>query len=164
LTPPPEGIRVRHSQRILKHLRSLTALARATCLEACTDRVRGPVHNAVRGVIEHLADDFPPEARIRAALHLDKGRDAVLIDEQVVKCPPPGSRLLRRHRLFARDQEPPPRCGIVYLIPRQHLGVTSEYCLEHLFGLIGRLSHRRQLIVLVDEVDAGHAFPPSQVS
>ena len=46
-----------------------------------------PVTDGVRGVVEHLADDFPANPRVGRTLDLHDGRHRVLVQEQMVDAP-----------------------------------------------------------------------------
>ena len=39
----------------------------------------------IGGVVHHLSHDFPSNAGVRAPLHLNEGRNGVLVEEKVVK-------------------------------------------------------------------------------
>ena len=53
------------------------------------------------GIVEHLSDDLAPDARIALALDLNKRRDAILIEKEMVKGPLRRTYLLSRNRLLA---------------------------------------------------------------
>ena len=57
---------------------------------------RGPVHDAVRGVIEHLADHLAPDPRVIASLDLDQDGHRLLVDEEVIKRPAAAASFLIR--------------------------------------------------------------------
>ena len=68
-----------------------------------------PVDDCVRRVVEHLAHDLPSDAGIGAALHLDKRRHRILVDEEMIERPPRLATLGIRDASLAVDEEPAAR-------------------------------------------------------
>lgn len=102
----------------------------AALREPGLEGVRRPVEDGIRGVVEHLADDFPAGAGIAASLDFDQGGDAVLIQEEVVQGPAGAALLLVRDTHFAGDQEPAARRAGIDLVPREQVGMAGEEVLE----------------------------------
>jgi hypothetical protein len=90
-------------------------------------------------IVKHLSDDLAARPGVVAALDFDGRGYAILIQEEMVERPPPGSALLAGDSRLARDQQPATWDDWVNLIPGQDVGVVGEEALENLFGLVGLL-------------------------
>src|SRR5690348_6514613 len=106
--------------------------------------VHTPILDTVRRVIEHLADDLASCPCISCAFTLDKGRNAVLIKEQMVKAVAATLITATRHCLFPFDEQPAPWGLGIDLITRQEIRVLRNQLLEHSLNLIRLLNHRQQ--------------------
>ena len=129
----------------------LTAEPALGGLERRTQVDDRPVPDPVGGVVEHLPDYLTADARVRGPLHLDQGRDGVLVDEQMVHTPSrTGGRLAIRHTVLAPDQGPAAGLLRRHLPTGEQVWVRFEERLEHVLGGVWRHSQRRQAPVSVD--------------
>ena len=71
------------------------------CLEFCPESVHRPVHYAVCGVVEHLADYLAADASVGAALDLYDRRHGILVKEKMIYLPPISAVFFGRQRCFA---------------------------------------------------------------
>ena len=91
---------------------------------------------------------------IAAALHLDQGRDRILIEEEMVDTPAAASILLIGKSCFTSDQQPPPGRVSPVLIAGEQARELGNQSLENLFAVVWLLSHLQQFILAAQEVDA----------
>ena len=110
----------------------------AVRFERCPEALDRPVHDRVRGVVEHLADDLAPDARVATSLDLDQRRHRVLVEEQVIDRPAASAVLLGRQGGFATDEQPSPRRP-THLVACEQARVLGEERLEEVLGVV-RLS------------------------
>jgi hypothetical protein len=122
--------------------------------EGGSDALDSPVGSGVRGIVEHLADDGPPNARIGAALDLDEGGNALLVEEQVIEAPAvaPVGVLADAH--LSSDQQPA-LARFAALVAYEQIRMIGEQLLQDALGVVALLGHLDQPAALLD-VD-GHA-------
>jgi hypothetical protein len=63
------------------------AVLAGTFLETGADRLLGPIKDGMGRVVEELPDDLAPIPGVAASLDLDEGRNAFLVQEEVVERP-----------------------------------------------------------------------------
>lgn len=63
-------------------------------LERRLNRGDRPVSSAVCGVVEHLTDHLAPDLCIARPFHLNEGRNAFLVNKEMVEAPPSGAAFL----------------------------------------------------------------------
>lgn len=95
-------------------------------------------------------------------LHLDDGRDRLLVEEQVVERPAVPSPFLARQAGLPAYQHPAARCRRVHLITREQAGVVREQRLQVVFREVPLLAHLEQLAASLEHEDRpAHVAPPS---
>jgi len=124
----------------------------AGSLEQLRQRAVSPVPGAVRGVVEHLPNNFTADPGIGTPLHLNERRDRVLIDEQMVQAPAPGS-ILVGDRCLPADQKEAARITAVHLISRQQLRMVLQQLLQNRLSLKRCNRQGHEILALADEDD-----------
>jgi hypothetical protein len=110
-------------------------------------------------IIEELPHNLAPCPRIAAALHLDEGRDAFLVQEEMIERPT-GTRIIRNAHLTG-DEEPTPWRLWINLVAWEQTRMTGEELLEIHFGSKSRLGHLSEAAVGVEKKDASsHGLAP----
>src|SRR6185437_8304612 len=131
----------------------------ASTLEYSPQFFDRPVHDRVRRVVEHLADDLTADPSVRASLHLDERRHGVLIQEEMINRPTPTAILFRRQRRLSADQQPSPSCPARKLITGQEIWELRDQRLENVLGMVRRLDHSQKLVLAAQQEDvSAHAW------
>ncbi len=90
----------------------------------CPQGFNRPVDHGVGRIVEHLSDHFAADTCITAAFHFDKRWDSVLVEKEVIDCPPPAPPFLRRQACFTGDKEPPARLCRVDLLANEEMRIA----------------------------------------
>ena len=106
----PEGLHPRFIARgpeQLAHLLAEPVLPARPHGRELANAVFGPVSRRIGRVLQHLTDDFATDPRVCGSFDLDESEDAVLIDQERIKRPPPRAVLpISDRRLQVNDQPP----------------------------------------------------------
>lgn len=157
---PPELFRILIvPQELLKAIIRCNVIVIALSREFGNELLDRPVDDGIRRVVEHLTDDFPPDAGIGASLDFDERRYGVMVEKQVVERPTSRTKFLFRYTHFSTDEEPTSGIIAVDLISGQQIRILFQERLEHVLRLEGLFVHFDQrAIVLNVENLAVHLF------
>ena len=107
-----------------------------------------------------------PGAGVGAALHLDEGRAAILVEQQVIDRPAPAALGLVGDSRFSADQQPAERSLGAELAAREQVGVLREQPLEQVLRVVVGAGERldRVSILKKDRIFSVHAYSWSGVA
>jgi hypothetical protein len=129
------------------HRHGVEAVVLAPAGKELPQLLERPVNDAIRGVVQHLPDDLPTDACVRAALDLDERRHGVLVEEQVVDRPAAGRVLVVGERSLAANKYPAARRIVAMLVTSEQAGELRDQRLENILGLVWAHAHFDQLVV-----------------
>jgi hypothetical protein len=93
-----------------------------------------------------LPDNLAADSRVGAALHLDDGRNAVLVEEEMIDAPGTRSGLVGPKRDLPRNWQPAPRRIGVDLVARKEIRMASQKLLQAILKLVRPFRHLNELI------------------
>jgi len=86
----------------------------------------------IRSIVEHLPDNFSSGARIRTALDLNKGRDRILVKQEMIKKQASPSCVVTGKTRFPSYEQPASRISRINLRTAQKTWVSLQKMLEEI--------------------------------
>ena len=116
-------------------------------LERAAQLLRRPGLRGVRRVLQELSNDGAPNLRVRSALHRRQRRHRILVDDQVIDCPPGGLTRRRSDALLASDEDPAAGVSGTDLLAVEQFRGLGDQRLEFVLGGERRLFECLELAV-----------------